>query len=229
MVLPRWLRGSIGVMTDCADSRASAWHVTAYASFDVEAMQPLLLPDRQEARSAPRGDNRTQYSTRRCRASRARRSPSLDILGTVLVVALVRQASGISSIPFSLPRPFALSSPPATSAGGNSGAIGGKVRLKHALALGTHSWRRNGHPHVSPSPWEEQVLRALEAECYFRRFAAGALLDARYARDNVDSSSSPSLQVVGLAADLRGTLVPEDRLGEDAAHADASDYAGAWE
>ena len=46
-------------MTDCADSRASAWHVTAYASFDVEAAPPLLLLDRQEGRLAPRGDNRT--------------------------------------------------------------------------------------------------------------------------------------------------------------------------
>ena len=152
MVLPRWRRGSIGVMTDCADSRASAWHVTAYASFDVEAAPPLLLLDRQEARSAPRGDNRTQYSTRRYRASRARRSSILDILGTFLAVPLVKQASGIPSIPFSLPRPFTLNSPPATSAGGNSGAIDGKICLKRTLALRTHTWWRNGHPHVSPSP-----------------------------------------------------------------------------
>ena len=73
------------------------------------------------------------------------------------------------------------------------------------------------------------MLTAVEAEYYFRRFAAGALLHAEYARDNVDNSSNPSLKAVHLAADLQGTLVPGDRLDEDAVHADASDYAGAWE
>ena len=73
------------------------------------------------------------------------------------------------------------------------------------------------------------MLGALEAECYLRRFAAGALLHAGCAQDSVDSSSNLSSKVVRLAADLRGTLVPEDRLGEDAAHADASDYAGVRE
>ncbi len=216
-------------MMECADPRASAWHVTAYASFDVEAMQPLLLPGRLAGRSRPRGDNRTQYSTRRYRASRARRSSILGILGRISAVPLVKQASGIPSTFLSLSRPSRPDSPPATSAGGNSRAIGGNICLKRAQALGTHSWRRNGHPHVSPSPWEEQVLGALEAECYLRRLAAGALLHAGFAQDSVSSSSNPSLKVVRLAADLRGTLVPEDRLGEDAAHADASDYAGVLE
>lgn len=188
-------------MTDCADSRASAWHVTAYASFDVEAAPPLLLPGRLAARSAPRGDSRTWYSTRRYRASRARRSSILDILGTFLAVPLVKQASGISSIPFSLPRPSRLDPPPATHAGGNPRPIDGKICLKRALALGTQSLWRNGHPHVSPSPWEEQVLGALEAECYFRRFAAGALLHAGYARYNAMNSSTDPSSVVEASAD----------------------------
>lgn len=128
-------------------------------------------------------------------------------------MALEWQASGIPSIPFSLSRPFWPDSPPATSAGGNSGAIRGNVRLKRTQALATYSWRRNSHPHASLSPWEVVVLTAVEAEYYFRRFAAGALLHAEYARDNVDNSSNPSLRVVHLAADLRGTLVPGDPPG----------------
>lgn len=45
MVLPRWRRGSIGVMNG-AGPKAAAWHVRAYASFDAEAAPPLLPPDR---------------------------------------------------------------------------------------------------------------------------------------------------------------------------------------
>lgn len=155
MVLPRWLRGSIGVMMDGANFKVAAWHVTAYASFGDEAAPPLLLPDRLAARSTPRGDNRTSYSTRRYRTSRARRSSSHGILGRILAAALERQASGVPSIPFSLPRPSRPDAPPATRAGRNSRPIHGKVRLKHTLALKTYAWWRDSHTHVNPSPWED--------------------------------------------------------------------------